>query len=380
VTVTVTHAFTSGIADDPAASAAGEVLPSHWNAAHIVTGTRQTLTAATSYYVAITGNDSNDGSLTRPWLTLQHVINFFVNSIDIAGNVIQVNIGAGTFAGFGAKTFTGGGHIYFKGAGSALTTITAGPNDGVFNDGSIFSTFFPQNGTQISVNNFAMDCTTSVSGFGINSNADFSTFNLGDNAMVDAIDVKIIAASNVEVLNNVALAGSTAINGNGGAVNWVGAGNINCGWMFFANYNLSSQQGAMNFTGTPDSMDFGFIGFQTYTNFYWFVTSVTGTVAGGQAYYVTDGSDLKFINAFAFPTGFNSPIQIDYTSGVSVGVFPYTPQFFGQPIVGLPTAQSGSASPNGLYTSAWGVFKDTSGGGVYLAYNDAGTIKKVALT
>jgi hypothetical protein len=26
------------------------------------------------------------------------------------------------------------------------------------------------------------------------------------------------------------------------------------------------------------------------------------------------------------------------------------------------------------------VFKDTTGGGVYLAYNDAGTIKKVALT
>lgn len=28
----------------------------------------------------------------------------------------------------------------------------------------------------------------------------------------------------------------------------------------------------------------------------------------------------------------------------------------------------------------WGVFKNTTSGNVYLAYNDAGTIKKVALT
>src|SRR6516164_6215894 len=35
----VTHAFVSAIADDPAASAAGEVLPqSHWNAPHSLTG------------------------------------------------------------------------------------------------------------------------------------------------------------------------------------------------------------------------------------------------------------------------------------------------------------------------------------------------------
>jgi hypothetical protein len=40
--------------------------------------------------------------------------------------------------------------------------------------------------------------------------------------------------------------------------------------------------------------------------------------------------------------------------------------------VGLPTTTD-------LPAGTSGVFKDTSGGGVYLAYNDAGTIKKVAL-
>lgn len=37
--LTVRHSFTSVIADDPAAAGAGEVLPSHWNATHTVTGT-----------------------------------------------------------------------------------------------------------------------------------------------------------------------------------------------------------------------------------------------------------------------------------------------------------------------------------------------------
>lgn len=36
--LTVTHGFTSALSDDPAAVTAGEVLPSHWNAAHTVTG------------------------------------------------------------------------------------------------------------------------------------------------------------------------------------------------------------------------------------------------------------------------------------------------------------------------------------------------------
>lgn len=43
------------------------------------------------------------------------------------------------------------------------------------------------------------------------------------------------------------------------------------------------------------------------------------------------------------------------------------------------TVVSGTPTTANLPTSATGVFKVT-GGAVYLAYNDAGTIKKVALT
>lgn len=44
-------------------------------------------------------------------------------------------------------------------------------------------------------------------------------------------------------------------------------------------------------------------------------------------------------------------------------------------------SKSGAPTTTDLTTSAeWGIFKDTAGGGVVLAYNDGGVIKKVALT
>lgn len=44
------------------------------------------------------------------------------------------------------------------------------------------------------------------------------------------------------------------------------------------------------------------------------------------------------------------------------------------------TSKAGLPATSDLPAGTAGVFKDTSGGGVYLAYNDAGVIKKVALT
>lgn len=60
--VSLKHGFTSAIADDPAAQAAGEVLPSHWNAEHTLTqGTGKLLgrtTAGTGATEEITPNSS----------------------------------------------------------------------------------------------------------------------------------------------------------------------------------------------------------------------------------------------------------------------------------------------------------------------------------
>lgn len=177
MTLTVTHAKNVAIADDPKAAAAGEVLPSDWNANHTVSGTlsstditglptsRDILTANRSYFVSTTGSDSNGGtnSTTDAWATLQHAFFFIADSIDISSLTVTINVGAGSFAGFGVASTVGGGVILVIGAGAGSTTITAGPNDGIFNFGECWTfnfacesvisidlvTFTPDNGNSL---------------------------------------------------------------------------------------------------------------------------------------------------------------------------------------------------------------------------------------
>ncbi len=56
----ITHTFVSAIADDPGASAAGEVLPSHWNAAHTIAN--DTVTEA---QLSTSDNTTKDVSTTK---------------------------------------------------------------------------------------------------------------------------------------------------------------------------------------------------------------------------------------------------------------------------------------------------------------------------
>ena len=87
----VTHTFVSAIADDPASAAAGEVLPSHWNASHVINNAPTTLTYAATlapassgdiiYRVILTGNltinlptGPQDGDRVKLWLTASGAI------------------------------------------------------------------------------------------------------------------------------------------------------------------------------------------------------------------------------------------------------------------------------------------------------------------
>jgi hypothetical protein len=127
---------------------------------------RTVLTSNANYYVSSTGSDSNPGTIGSPWATLQHAMFFIAANIDFAGFQLTVNIGAGTFAGMGFATCVGGGLLMFKGAGPALTTITAGPNDGTFNFGECFT--FNQNGyfnTQADI--AELTCSNAGTGIGI---------------------------------------------------------------------------------------------------------------------------------------------------------------------------------------------------------------------
>ena len=59
---TVTHTFVSGIADNPAAASAGEVLPSHWNANHTITGAADLAVGTSAITSGTTGNILFDNS------------------------------------------------------------------------------------------------------------------------------------------------------------------------------------------------------------------------------------------------------------------------------------------------------------------------------
>lgn len=68
--LTVNHGFTSGIADDPVAEAAGQILPSHWNAAHVVSGAGS-VTAEVDFGAV---GDVATVSVSAPWVTASSVL------------------------------------------------------------------------------------------------------------------------------------------------------------------------------------------------------------------------------------------------------------------------------------------------------------------
>lgn len=79
---------------------------------------RTLLTTSKTYYVATTGNDSTgDGSVGSPWLTIQHAINFVMETIDLGGQTVTIQVANGTYTGgmIVGRPFTGGGQVYIQG-------------------------------------------------------------------------------------------------------------------------------------------------------------------------------------------------------------------------------------------------------------------------
>jgi hypothetical protein len=112
-------------------------------------GGRTILTGNLSLFVnASIGSDSYNGlsatytgGVNGPWATPQHAEDVISGTLDKAGFDVIVNIAAGTVPGVGLKSDVGGGRILFLGAGSGLTTMTDGPNDGVYNQGETISAY-----------------------------------------------------------------------------------------------------------------------------------------------------------------------------------------------------------------------------------------------
>jgi hypothetical protein len=144
--ISIKHAFQSAIADDPTAAAAGDVLPSHWNASlstsmatgrllgrttasagafeEIAAGSgislsalslsfdttwgdgryarttavRELLTNVRTYYVnASTGSNSNNGLTSgAPFATLAYAL-FICSTIDFGGQYVAIELAPGTY-------------------------------------------------------------------------------------------------------------------------------------------------------------------------------------------------------------------------------------------------------------------------------------------
>lgn len=117
------------------------------------------LSAATSFYVATTGSDSNHGlTAAAPFATIQKGIDFIVDVIDLAGQdaIVKVADGSYTAGAIVGEAFTGGGSVSLVGnvATPANCTITT----------TNWSCVYAKNATSINVAGFKVSAVTTGHG------------------------------------------------------------------------------------------------------------------------------------------------------------------------------------------------------------------------
>lgn len=302
-----------------------------------------------TFFVATTGSDSNPGTLVQPFATIQHAINVslsfnyqnqFYATIHVAAGVynefptVSPYINAG-FGPFGEALALLGDSITPTNVSIAGLDINT-PAQIVVVDGFNFnasSGFFISAG-QLDYGNLAFSGNFQcfqMNGVGIatvplgNQTIDFS----GTNTIQDFYTGFDASGNSIFFGLHFIFAAATAITG----------------------AFLDVTFGAVEFAGNTFTNFGGVTGFAISAFSYAAVSTDDGTAAAvpGASGSITDNSSVWHSNN---------------TGGAGFGTFQ---------IAGLPTTTN-------LPARTWGVFKDTSGGGVYVAYNDNGTIKKVALT
>jgi subtilisin family serine protease len=97
---------------------------------------RTTLSTNRTYYVSVTGSNSNDGlTSAAAFETLQHAINS-VSALDISTRSVVISVGPGTFAGASLRDPVGSGTVIIEGAGPTLTTISTSSGHAILANGS----------------------------------------------------------------------------------------------------------------------------------------------------------------------------------------------------------------------------------------------------
>lgn len=77
------------------------------------------------FYVNSTAFEG-DGSLHRPWATLQQAMDYISNSLDLGGEQVTVNVGPGVYQG-ADLSLVGDRNVTIVGAGSERTMFTPMP-------------------------------------------------------------------------------------------------------------------------------------------------------------------------------------------------------------------------------------------------------------
>lgn len=372
--LTVTHAKNISIADDPKAAAAGEVLPSDWNADHVVTGVALEQAGSNlTFYVATTGSDSNPGTAPLPFATIQHALNvcatfdyqnLYFPTVNVADGTYDENVvlpyllnAVDLSSVFATSGYLTGNLTTWTNCKIAPTNGSGEPN--LFWPG--LSHWQARGFSLVADPNVAAN-STSINMMQI-YNYSFGTFgsidfNIGTTSAVSQFFF-VRTFSRSGAVGDFTFQGTGATNGFGEAqgISYAHVGDNT--WTFNSSFTCSNN----NLFEAFASKLLG-IGGITFVN--------PGNITGaGNQFGLSFGSsvDMEGVDpaTVTWPgLATFTPVGIDESSDVD-GFF------YAQQISGLPTTAN-------LYKFSWGFFKDTSGGGIYAAYNDAGTIKKVALT
>jgi hypothetical protein len=248
----------------------------------VVGAPRIRLLSTANYYVSASGNDSNPGTLSQPWLTLQHAWNYVLSALDLNNQSVIINVADGTYT-MGALCL---GQPVGFGPGSAVTFLgDAGTPDNCIVNASSGSCFAAEAGAAIVVNGFRMTASAGsallveVNGQITYLNSDFGTCSAGQ------------------------------INCSGGLVQWGGTGS----------YTISGGSTAHFFTGAGGQIG---AGFGTVT--------VTGTPTFSTAFALASGpsviqsSSLSFVGSVTGQRYLAQDGAFINTSGGGANYFPGT--------------------------------------------------------
>lgn len=242
---------------------------------------RTKLTVNTNFYVATTGNNSNNGlTAGTPWLTIQHAIDYISQNIDLAGWTATINVADGTYTNNVVilKDFTGGGFVILSGntttPANCLISISTGTDAIALTNSSNLLI----QGFKIQTNGGHCISVRNGSTLYINGKMDFGAITGGF----------LTAHLFTSVCANIGI---------GTTITYTISGGASCHW--YATYNsVINMQGAtpITLTGTP-AFPFGFARGDGSGTLLISGLTFSGTGATGPRYISTDNSFMQTFSA-----------------------------------------------------------------------------------